>query len=109
MMSESTIVLIIIAIGVATFGLRLSFILLVGRVEMPVYFQKALRYVPVAVLSALVMPALLYQEGGLALTAGNERLISGLVAMLVVRYTRNVVLTIGIGMSVLWLLQTLTL
>ena len=106
-MSTTTIFLMIVATGLATYAIRFSFLFFAGRVEMPYYFQQGLRFVPVTVLTALVVPALLYQEGQLAVSPGNERLIAGLVAIAVAFYTKNVLITMAVGMVVLWTLQTL--
>jgi len=99
--------LLVLTMAVATYLLRASFILLLDRLEMPELLNRALRYVPAAVLSALVLPAFLYSQTGPDLSWGNERLVSGLVAMVVVYVTRNVLLTIGVGMASLWILQAL--
>ncbi len=48
--------LTMIAIGIATFAIRLSFIYLFGKVEMPDLVKKALRYVPPAVLERDCLP-----------------------------------------------------
>ncbi len=104
-MSLSVLWLVVVSMGVVTFALRLSFITLLGRIEMPQLLQQALPLIPAAVLSALVVSALLYEEGTLAISAGNERLLAGAVAAVVAWRTRSVMLTIGVGMTVLWLLQ----
>jgi len=44
--------------GALTFGMRLSFIYLFGRFEIPATVKQALRFVPPAVLSAIIAPAL---------------------------------------------------
>ncbi|NEP84157.1 MAG: AzlD domain-containing protein [Okeania sp. SIO3B3] len=102
-----TIWLIIILGGLGTFAIRASFIFLAGRVEMPLWFKRGLRFVPAAVLPALVMPALAYQQGELALSVSNERLVAGLMAALIAWYTKNVLLTISVGMAILWGLQAI--
>lgn len=96
-----------VVMGVLTFAIRLSFIQLLGRITLSLAVQRALRYVPVAALSALVVPALVAPGGRLDLTAGNERLLAGLVAGLVAYRTHSALATIGIGMACLWLLQGL--
>lgn len=104
-MSAITLWLLILAAGLVTFAVRLSFIALLGKVELPVLLERGLRYVPVAVLPALIAPALFYQQGQLELSVTNYRLFSGVVAVAVAAYTKNLLLTIGIGMVVLWILQ----
>jgi branched-subunit amino acid transport protein len=104
-MSTSTLWLTIAGAGAVTFALRLSFIALLGRVEVPPFLERALRYVPAAVLTAVVIPLLFYRDGALEVSLGNERLLAGLVAVLIAWRTRNVLLVIGGGMAVLWTLQ----
>ena len=107
-MSTTTFLLLVIAAGIATYAIRYSFLFFAGRIEMPYYFQQGLRFVPVTVLTALVIPNLLYQDGQLTVGIGNERLIAGLVAIAVAFYTKNVLVTMGVGMAVLWILQAVT-
>jgi branched-subunit amino acid transport protein len=97
----------VLIVGLLTFALRLSFVQLSERLHMPAWLEQGLRFVPAAVLSALIMPAFLYPDDVLALSLGNERLLAGLLAALVAWRTRNVLFTIIAGMGALWLLQFL--
>lgn len=95
--------LLIATIGVGTFALRLSFIQLYALLdEVPPQFQQALRLVPVAVLSALVLPALVSLDGSLVRVLVNVRLLAGVVAGVVAWRTGNMMATIGVGMGILW-------
>ena len=76
-MSASTLWLTIVAAGTGTFALRLSFIALLGRVEVPHFFRRVLRFLPAAVLTAFVIPLLFYEHGALQVSLGNERLLAG--------------------------------
>jgi branched-subunit amino acid transport protein len=104
-MSQFALWSLFIAIGLGTFLLRLSFIYLFGKVDMPDWLKRALRYVPVSVLAALVLPALTSPTGTLDLSLGNARLLAGLAGGLVAWKTRNVLWTIAVGMVMLWVLQ----
>ena len=104
-MNTPTLWLTILGAGAVTFALRLSFVLLLGRVEIPSFLERALRYVPAAVLTAVVIPLLLYAEGSLDLSLGNWRLVAGVVAALICWRTRSVPLTLIGGMATLWTLQ----
>jgi branched-subunit amino acid transport protein len=97
----------VIVIGLLTYGLRLSFILLVGRWELPPAAARVLRFVPPAVLGALIAPALLAPAGAPDLSPGNARLVAGLLAIAVAWRTRNALLTMLAGMGALLLLQAL--
>jgi branched-subunit amino acid transport protein len=99
--------LTIIAAGVLTFLTRFSFIAVFGRWQPPALLQRALRFVPPAVLTAIIVPELVMQKGQLAISLGNLRLLAGLVAALVAWRTRNILWTIAAGMACLYLLQWL--
>ncbi|MCL4529165.1 MAG: AzlD domain-containing protein [Chloroflexi bacterium] len=91
--------------GLLTYGMRLSFIYLFGRFEVPVMVRRALRFVPPAVLSAIVFPELLMPSGTLDFSLGNRRLLAGAIAILVAAWTKNTLLTILAGMAALLILQ----
>jgi branched-subunit amino acid transport protein len=97
----------LVVAGLVTFGIRLSFIALLGKVELPPALSRALRFVPPAVLSAIILPEMLVRDGAVDLHPGNARLLAGLVAALVAWRTRNVLLTIAVGMAALWTAQAL--
>jgi branched-subunit amino acid transport protein len=97
--------LLLIGMGIVTYAIRLSLIVLIGRVDVPPLIQKALRFVPPAVLSAIIFPELLRPGGALDLSLGNVRLLAGALAAGVAWRTKNVLLTIGVGMVALWVLQ----
>lgn len=91
--------------GLITFGMRFSLIYLFGKFHIPETLRKALHYVPPAVLSAIVFPELLLHQGVLDLSLDNDRLIAGLIAILVAWFSRNTLITILVGMLALFLLQ----
>jgi branched-subunit amino acid transport protein len=93
--------------GLITYGIRLSMILLLGRVRISEDWQRALRLVPPAVLSAIIFPELLRPAGSLDISLGNARLLAGIIAAVVAWRTKNALLTIGVGMAALWILQAM--
>jgi len=95
----------IFAAGLLTYATRLSPIVLYGRFEMPNMVERALRFVPVAVLTAIFLPELVYIQNELMLSLRNPRLLAGLLAIMVAWRTKNVMYTIVIGMLALWVLQ----
>jgi branched-subunit amino acid transport protein len=99
--------ILMILAGLATFATRLSMILLLERFKMPDWFRRALRFVPVAVLSAIILPELVTRNDALDFSLRNPQLLSGALAILVAWRTRNVLLTILAGMAALLILQAL--
>jgi branched-subunit amino acid transport protein len=104
-MSAVSIWLLFIAVGLGTFTLRFLFIYLFGKIEMPYWLNRALRFVPAAALAALVFPALTHPTGHLDLSLQNFRLLAGLGGAIIAWRTRNVLLTILVGMAMLWVLE----
>ena len=95
----------LIAGGVLTYLTRLSFIFLFGIIDPPEVLKRALRFVPPAVLSAIVFQELLIRDGAVFLSLGNTRLLAGLAAILVGVRSKNSLLVIATGMIVLLLLN----
>ncbi len=95
----------IIIAGLLTYATRLSFIFLLDRINVPDWFRRGLRFVPVAVLSAIILPELTSPNGTLFLSWRNPQLLAGAVAILVAWWTKNVLLTILVGMAALVVFQ----
>jgi branched-subunit amino acid transport protein len=97
--------LVVIVAGALTFLIRLSFISLPANWEMPHWAQRALSFVPPAVMTAIVFPELLVRDAHLAVNPDNHRLIAGVIAILVAWRFKKIMPTIIVGMAALWLLQ----
>jgi len=94
---------VIAGLGVVTYLIRFSFIgLLAGR-RLPAGLTRALGFVPVAVLPALIAPMVLNAGDG-ALSTDPQRLITALVALAAGAATRNVLAAIVAGMATFLLL-----
>jgi len=104
-MSTLSLWLLFVVIGLGTFLLRFLFIYLFGKIAMPDWLIRALRFVPAAALAALVFPALSHPSGHLDLSLHNLRLLAGLGGAIAAWKTRNVLLTILVGMALLWILE----
>lgn len=102
-----TLWITIISIGLVTFAYRASFIFFLEALRFPAWVQRPLRFVPVAALTAIIVPELLVRHGSIAMNWQNERLLAGLVAIGVAWWTKNVFLTLIVGMGILYLLQYL--
>lgn len=86
-----------------TFGVRYPVLALVSRFTLPEWLGAALRFVPPAVLTAIIVPALLVsEEHGIWLSPENAYLVAGLVAVVVALTGRNILLTLVVGMAALW-------
>jgi branched-subunit amino acid transport protein len=101
-------ILLIFGMFLVTFGVRYPVLALVGKLPLPEAAFRALRYVPAAVLAAIIAPAIILDtRGQLAINLGNEYLIAGIVTFFVAWRAKNMLLTIVIGMVTLIALKTL--
>lgn len=100
--------IILIVIGLLTFAIRLSFIEWLGAKKISPVFTHTLRFVPLAVLTAIIFPEIFMRNGEMALSLSNTRMIAGIVSALVALRSKNVLLTIAAGMGVFWILQAVT-
>lgn len=92
-------------VALGSWAFRASFVVLFGYLdEVPPRVDRALRFIPPAVIAAVAVPSVLLVDGALAVSAANERLSAALVATVVAWYTGNMVATVVTGMSVLWAL-----
>lgn len=96
--------LLILGMTLVTFLVRYPVLAIVGRIKLPERALRALRYVPVAVLSAIIAPELLIRDGAPALSLANAYLVGGLVALLVAWRWSNLLVTIlaGMGSFLFW-------
>ena len=101
-MSDLQLFLTIVGMGLVTFAIRLSFIILAGRIRLPDTVRRGLTYVPTAVLSAIILPDMLIRDNQLNLTLENEYLFAGLVAIVAAWFSKNVIVTIVVGLLVIW-------
>ena len=96
--------LTIVVAGLATFSMRAVFLAFAHRLaEVPPNVQRVLRQIPPAALAALIGPELLRPQGRFDLW--QSHLLAGLVAVVVAWRTRNILLTLVVGMGLVVLLK----
>ena len=98
--------LVMIVGGIFTFGTR--FVMLSGWVAhgLPRWLIDALAFVPIAVLTAILVPAVLIDPATQQIIViGNKRIVAAVVATIIALLTRNVIATISSGLATLWFLQ----
>ena len=103
-------VLLILGMAVITFAIRSTVFLLGERIVFSPLVRTALGFVPVTVLTAIIVPMAVTPHGGAPeLTWRNPQLIGALAACLVSAVTRRPLLTIAVGLAVFFAWQGLVL
>ena len=97
--------MVMILCGLLTFSMRFAMFSDLAPKQLPGWLEEALSFVPVAVLTAIIVPAVIISpEGGLML-AGNLKLPAALVAVTAALVTRSVMAAIASGLGSLWVLE----
>lgn len=106
-MSRTEIWITLLGMGLITFAIRASFLLFSEHFTLSRRLERALKYVPAAVLAAIITPTLVLPEGQIDLSITNVRLLAGIIAAIVAWRSRSILLTIVVGMAALWITQWL--
>ena len=99
--------IVIVAVGALNYLSRLSFIAFFASREMPPLLARALKFVPAAMLVALVVPMVLTPSVMGTIQGVNPRIPAAVVAAIVAYFTHSTLKTLAVGMTTLWLLQAL--
>lgn len=97
---------IIAAMGAVTYLPRALPLAVLAQMKIPEGFIRWLRFVPVAVLAALLAPELLMHDGAFDLSLNNHYLLAAVPCFLVAAKTKNLLLTVGVGLAAAILLQS---
>ena len=91
----------ILGMFAVTFGVRYPVLAFISRINLPPLIQRALTYVPPAVLAAIIAPEVLMPDnGGLNLSLTSPHLLAAIAAVIVSLRTKNLLWTILVGMGV---------
>ena len=94
-----------IVCGLLTFSMRFVMFSDLAPKQLPGWLEEALGFVPVAVLTAIIVPAVIVSPDGGLMLAGNSRLPAALIAVTAALVTRSVLVTIGSGLGSMWVLD----
>jgi len=107
-MTSLPLVGLIAGMALVTYATRYTMIALLGRLTLPAWARRWLEFVPVAVLTAIIVPATLAPQGHVDLSFNNHYAWAGLICALVAWRTRHTLATIIAGLAALWLLRWIT-
>jgi branched-subunit amino acid transport protein len=97
----------IIVVGFLTYFSRFSFIALSENFLIHPQIYRTFKYIPIAVLAAIIVPEII-KSSNIQNIISEPRLAAGIIAIFIAWRTKNVILTITVGMVILYLIQFLT-
>ena len=98
-----TMLSIIIA-GILTYITRMTMIALVSRDMLGDRIKAVLTYVPSAVFSAIIFPAIFINDYGTFIEMNDPKIFGAIVAIVVGYFSRNVIATILSGLISYWII-----
>ncbi|MGB1234763.1 MAG: AzlD domain-containing protein [Planktomarina sp.] len=99
--SDATLWTVIICLGIGSWGLRFSFLALLGDRDLPDWVLRHLRYTAVAILPGLVMPLVIWPDA----TGGQPdpaRITAAVATVAVGYWSKNLIAAFGTGLLVLY-------
>ncbi len=103
---DLSIPLLILGMALINLCIRWPVFLLADRFRFPPLIERALAFVPAAVLTAIIVPMVVFPHGGTAqLDWRNPYLLAAVFTALVSYFGRNLLATIILGMGAFLLLR----
>nr|WP_321291930.1 AzlD domain-containing protein [uncultured Trichococcus sp.] len=86
--------------GLVTFLPRWLPIIALKNARIPIWFQKWMSFLPVSIFAALIASDIFFWEGTVSLNAlENAKLLPSLVTALVAYYSKNMILSVIVGIA----------
>ncbi|SAL16287.1 branched-chain amino acid transport [Caballeronia choica] len=107
---SSSYVLLILGMALVTYLIRAAVFVFGDKIAFPPLVRTALSFVPVTVLTAIIVPMTVSPHGnGAELTWRNAQLVAAIVAIGVCVATRRPLLTIAVSLAVFFFWQLVVL
>ena len=94
----------IIIAGILTYFTRMTMIALVSRDMLGDRIKAVLTYVPSAVFTAIIFPAIFINDYGNFIEMNDPKIFAAIVAIVVGYFSRNVIATILSGLISYWII-----
>ena len=92
---------LIVSMALITFSIRYMLIASAGRWHLPPHLERGLKYVPIAVLSAIVVQTIMVKASGSPepdWTINSHFLLSAVISFGVARVTNSLMITVAAGL-----------
>ena len=91
---------LILGMFVITFAIRFVMFALAGKIIFPIWMQESLKFVPPAVLTAIIVPAVVMPFGKIDISFTNVYLLAAIISVVISFATKSLLKTIFFGMLV---------
>ncbi len=96
---------IVLGMALVTYLTRVSLLVIVGRSPVPGAVIRGLKYIPIGILAAVVIPGVLVVDGRIDISPSNFAIAGGIVSGLIAAKWKNVLLAMLGGVLVVVFLR----
>lgn len=105
MMLSEGFLWLLVGVSIVTLIPRVLPMILVSRFGMPNWLNRFLRYVPIAVMTALLAQAVLTEDDSFISIMDNVNLLALIPTLIAAIWTRSLLVTVLTGIGAMFLLQ----
>jgi branched-subunit amino acid transport protein len=98
-MDEITILLTILGMSAVTLLIKVAPLAILGSRKLPRVVEDGLKHIPVAVLSGMVVQLVMVKNGALSFSIDDVTIWAALPTLAAAALTRNLFVTIAVGMG----------
>ncbi|HZK28275.1 MAG TPA: AzlD domain-containing protein [Thermoclostridium sp.] len=104
---EQQTILIILGMSIVTYIPRALPIIVLSKFKLPDWFLRWLKYIPIAILSALLFPQIMMFEDHVNISLDNKNLLAAIPSLLAAYKTKSLFITVLVGIISMLLLNLL--
>jgi len=104
---DENLILLFAGMGLVTYLPRMLPMVVLSKIKMPALVLRWLRYVPPAVLAALLVPELLLKQGQWHVSLENHFLLAAVPTFAAAFWSRSLFLPVAVGMAAVVFLRLL--
>ena len=106
-MSNMSILLVCLGMGAVTYAPRVLPLLLFAGKEMPNWLKEALKFVPVAMLSALVAKDVFFKDDTLFMSLSNPKILAFILVAIVAAKFKSIPISLVVGVGSIFIFSTI--
>jgi len=96
---------LILGMFTITFSIRFLMFAFAGKITFPIWLQQSLKFVPPAVLTAIIVPSVVMPLGDINISSNNVYLLAAIISVVISLVTKSLLKTIFFGMLVFLMLR----
>ncbi len=106
-MSNMSILLVCLGMGAVTYAPRVLPLLLFAGKEIPNWLKEAIKFLPVAMLSALVAKDVFFKDDALFMSLSNPKILAFVLVAIVAAKFKSIPISLVVGVGSIFIFSTI--